>query len=113
MNTPKHQLLECASLVRKVIQDLMDRGETVLMRPQADSPLRAASPATSRPAQPAPGRQLPGELGVLAGEVAVCQSCELARTRKQTVFGEGDPRAQLVRKKTGRAGPSWVRPENF
>lgn len=35
-------------------------------------------------------------LGALTMQVAACQLCPLAKTRKNVVFGEGDPKARLV-----------------
>ena len=35
-------------------------------------------------------------LGMLCGEVAVCHACSLATTRKNTVFGDGNPEAKIV-----------------
>jgi len=54
-----------------------------------------------RPLQPvraaAAGAQLQDpRLGALAREAGQCRNCGLHQTRKQVVFGEGDPQAKLV-----------------
>jgi len=53
----------------------------------------------TRPAAPAPKltrEQKAAALAEMAAEVAPCQGCKLAATRTQTVFGVGDPDADLV-----------------
>ena len=42
------------------------------------------------------GRQKEGNLGRLRAGVAACTRCELSRTRRSAVFGEGNERARLV-----------------
>lgn len=67
------------------------------------SPLVASPPAVS-PAVPSPaasvvpsGHARVHQLEILRQEVAACERCpQLAQTRKQTVFGTGDPFARLV-----------------
>jgi uracil-DNA glycosylase len=56
----------------------------------------AASPPVPAPtpALPAPSRS--GSWETLRAEVTGCTRCELARTRTQTVFGVGDPHAELL-----------------
>lgn len=36
------------------------------------------------------------DLGALANEASTCPRCDLARTRTQVVFGDGDPHADLL-----------------
>jgi DNA polymerase len=64
-------------------------------------PSAALSEATTSPA-PREGHAALGDTGVagalraLAAEVAQCEKCSLCRTRTQTVFGVGNPNADLV-----------------
>jgi uracil-DNA glycosylase len=53
---------------------------------------RAAPPALAAPALAATEPQWQA----LRAEVSVCTRCELSRTRTQTVFGVGNPRAELL-----------------
>jgi len=53
--------------------------------------------SASRGATPAEGDERAAALAEVRREVAACTRCEqLARTRTQTVFGEGNPHARLV-----------------
>ncbi len=42
------------------------------------------------------GRGIPAEMERLRGEIAGCVKCELGRTRKNIVFGEGNPEAGIL-----------------
>ncbi|MBN2475688.1 MAG: uracil-DNA glycosylase [Pirellulales bacterium] len=70
--------------------------------PPADMAAVAQSPDDDRAAALAAGTHAPGDdqaaaLAAVQREVAACVRCaELARTRKQTVFGAGNPLARLV-----------------
>lgn len=63
----------------------------------------APRPQTARPA-PAPGRNIvvpppatvPGDWEGLRAAVMQCSRCRLAETRRNVVFGEGDPHAKLM-----------------
>lgn len=57
---------------------------------------KMAALKVSAPESAAPQAGLPAELGAIAKEVAVCAACPLHKTRTQTVFGTGNPRAKLV-----------------
>ncbi len=62
--------------------------------PAANEPPRA-EPAVVAAAPPTAGRA--AQLQVLSHQVAACTRCpELASTRRQTVFGVGDPAARIV-----------------
>jgi uracil-DNA glycosylase family 4 len=77
--------------------------ETPMPRPKAAAPTSLAAAAASLIRQPYPAN-LPSDapgcrslLTALDAEVKPCQLCrELAATRKQTVFGVGNPRARVV-----------------
>jgi len=69
----------------------------------AGVPARSSSPRIASPSPaPAPARpavKLEGraaELASVAEEVRVCTKCSLCETRKNTVFGVGNPHAELV-----------------
>jgi DNA polymerase len=65
-------------------------------RATADTPRPAREPENPVPAPPE-GEDHAAALARIACQVAVCVRCpELARTRKQTVFGVGNPHARLV-----------------
>jgi uracil-DNA glycosylase family 4 len=82
--------------VRSVYLEGMDL-ETVA----APAPKPARVPGASerslidRPASPASADGV-AALATLAREVSVCTRCELHKTRKQTVFGVGNPNAKLM-----------------
>ena len=65
-------------------------------------PLEEPQPDGFRPVEPQPDGLPPVEpqplvrLEALRGEVAGCPKCRLARSRTQTVFGEGDPCASWM-----------------
>jgi DNA polymerase len=61
----------------------------VIPDPTPAKPAAAAKPA------PAPARA-PRALDVIQAEVAACTKCELAKTRTNTVFSRGNPKAKLV-----------------
>ncbi|NDV12080.1 uracil-DNA glycosylase [Crenobacter caeni] len=73
-----------------------------LLPPQENKPAvpTPAPPAQSEPAAVAPGvaAQPTPQLGwaALAQTVAACQACPLAATRRQTVFGRGNPEARWM-----------------
>ena len=63
-------------------------------RPEVASPGLFAPP---RAAVPLAAREdLPDDLGTLARMVAECRKCGLCKTRTNTVFADGSPRAKLV-----------------
>ncbi len=68
----------------------------------AVQPVGQASPASmpnmSVPPSAAPSGKRPREMtwDELYDAVAVCRGCKLCRTRTNTVFGDGDPKAQLM-----------------
>jgi uracil-DNA glycosylase len=68
--------------------------------PAPASPARAVRPATRRAASspdPAVASEKAAALQTLhESRVKDCQKCHLARTRTQTVFGQGSPNARLV-----------------
>ena len=59
-------------------------------------PARAEAPGDSGPRneERSAGRRV--KLDVIRAEVAACRSCDLCRTRTQTVFGVGDPETRLL-----------------
>ena len=68
-------------------------------RHAAQSPLGQESNAAARPVEPqvASAAERQAALEVIRSEVAACQRCaELAATRRQTVFGVGNPQPRLV-----------------
>jgi DNA polymerase len=70
----------------------------VLRRPAAPLAMAASSPLPPPPPVPVPGRVagLAADWRALAEEVAVCVRCRLHERRTQTVFGVGDPGAELL-----------------
>lgn len=76
-------------------------------RPTAlPAPTPGPAPQVAAPASPQPGAIAPvaanasdpraAALAELAAEVATCMQCGLGKTRKQTVFGVGNPHADVV-----------------
>ncbi len=94
MSTPKQQLLATVAEMKKLLRQLEEAGEpgVSFFRP----PLRRAERPRSRRQGTAGGPAASEPLDRLAEVVAGCQKCVLFRDRRQTVFGEGDPRARLV-----------------
>lgn len=65
--------------------------------PAAGEPATSATPTTADGGSPAVEIDAAATLNLLQQEVAACTRCgELATTRKQTVFGVGNPQARLV-----------------
>lgn len=62
--------------------------------PETQSPVRAAAVSTT--ATPAMPAKVTGGLAELAKTVSVCTRCALHQSRKQTVFGVGNPHAKLM-----------------
>ncbi len=122
MPTPNDRLKR---ILTQQLRSLRQAGLTHVARPTPDSgppePLPVPSPEYSMPRKTAKQQSSdPTEaLKQLCGQVAACTRCqELAETRTQTVFGVGNPQAQVVfvgearleRTKTGRANPLWAAP---
>jgi DNA polymerase len=67
---------------------------------QADGGTAAAHPRERRPGSPAAGEgdgaETAAALGALAEVVAVCRRCRLCEGRQKTVFGAGNPDADLM-----------------
>lgn len=65
---------------------------------KAPAPVARPIDAPARPAAPAPviPVAMPAGLSELAKTVSVCMRCELHKSRKQTVFGVGNPNAKLM-----------------
>jgi len=69
--------------------------ETTSPTPSAVQPAPAKPPATAVPL-PALTGDREADLAALAKVVAECTKCELCETRKQTVFADGSPLAEVV-----------------
>lgn len=82
---------------------------TITLSPEVAAMLEAVQAAPALPPAPPPAPEpvaeeaapemdegRAAELAELAREVAACTKCGLCETRTQTVFGVGNPRAQLV-----------------
>ncbi len=79
------------------------RRGTVSLSPEVAAALEAIGPGTSEPqlatpeaAPSAPEPYTGPGLDALRGQVTACTQCPLSETRTQTVFGAGDPNADLV-----------------
>jgi DNA polymerase len=77
------------------LESLQRAGVTHLGKvPCGETPVSAVPDVAQKPAK---GDERTAALAVVAREVAACTRCpELARTRRQTVFGVGNPHARLV-----------------
>jgi len=65
------------------------------LSPEARAALeRLDEPLAAEPDSPAGGP--PPDLAELARQAAACRRCDLSKSRSQVVFGEGDPRAELM-----------------
>jgi DNA polymerase len=97
--TAHEERSELRALVAAFRVQLEARGRSGLLGVPR-SPARTAAPSPDRPAtslpEGAPG--LHGAAGLVAvrDELGDCQRCKLAPTRKQIVFGTGNPDADLV-----------------
>ena len=96
-------------LFRETIRDAQElvkasahaRRRTVTVSPEVAALLEgvAARPAPAVPAEAvasASGDAAAQELAALEAEVRICEQCGLWKTRTQTVFGQGNPHADLV-----------------
>lgn len=70
--------------------------ESWVLRRPPPPPAPAATAALLPPPLPATARGLATEWRALADEVAACVRCRLHERRTQTVFGVGDPAAELL-----------------
>lgn len=86
-----------ARAVRQTLESLQRAGVTHLNRTAvAQAAPKSLPPSSSAPPAP-PVEEKLQQLQVLQAEVAGCTRCsELAQTRKQTVFGVGNPNTRLV-----------------
>ncbi len=92
-----------APLIAPLIRSAGNSEAAMVKRPQGEVPKRAATilarsaskarTETARAAPPAPGDN---GLNALRREAMACQRCDLYRFATQTVFGEGEPDADLV-----------------
>ena len=71
-----------------------------LYRPRADARMNAPAPPPAAPeavaTEPVASGASDGELAALQQEIAACQACDLWQGRTQTVFGVGDPHAEVM-----------------
>jgi uracil-DNA glycosylase family 4 len=66
--------------------------------PAAAATVAATAPVVAAPVVAAPGIRALDEAAwqALRAQVSVCTRCELSKTRTQTVFGVGNPRAEIM-----------------
>jgi len=88
-------------LVLNALEQIRERGEKLPRASRTSlGELQRTQPRESRAAQTAPGKTVPGKsllLELIRVRVAGCIKCpHLAATRTQTVFGIGNPNAELM-----------------
>lgn len=91
------ELVEVIGLAKRFLEQEKKRGiELIKMRPETMKAIETAS----RQAVTAPAGQAVGDPEKLLDEirpaVETCTKCDLANTRTNTVFGQGNPHAKLV-----------------
>lgn len=74
----------------------ISRSDTAETTPDYTTPLKAVSAPMMAGSGPKASDDTPNTLAALQQRVANCTACELHCTRKQTVFGVGDPNARLL-----------------
>lgn len=98
-----------AAIAATSLQQLKEALKPSTAAPQPPKSPSSQSAEGTQPAKPAPAarnqssmrlnpvEEIPGDsLEKIAAEVAVCQKCDLCKTRKKTVPGVGNPSARLV-----------------
>jgi len=89
---PGEQALQVVRALKRYVENLIDQGKSPVI---FNKPLKRYAPQ-----QTVSGVRckLPGHTGLaaLAKNIQACSQCGLAGTRKNVVFGEGDPDASLV-----------------
>ncbi|MCD4813710.1 uracil-DNA glycosylase [bacterium] len=88
MSQLKNELLDSIRRMKKNIAAQINRGDNII------SFFRTGKTSPSRILQPAAKEQ--DGFQKLYAQVKNCKQCELAGSRRNVVFGEGDPSAQLV-----------------
>jgi len=82
----------------EVSPDVAERLQRLIVQPAVvqEELFAAEAPAPAPAAVPAEHGDVEAALGTLRSIVSTCERCELCRTRKQTVFGEGNFQPQIV-----------------
>jgi uracil-DNA glycosylase len=92
---PRAELASIAASLGAYLEQQRDSGAMgIPRRGTAPTPTPAPTPTATPAPAPTPA-VAPRSLDVLEKEVAACTRCELAKTRKKTVFARGNPAAKL------------------
>lgn len=90
------KLVEQAAHPKKRTLVLSPEVAALVEAPTATRPKEMEAPAPEASAAPVSQPQDAGSLEELCEQVRVCEKCGLCETRNKTVFGTGDPHADLV-----------------
>jgi uracil-DNA glycosylase family 4 len=94
---PADELLALVRHLKSQIESGIDAGKTPAYLCMAGEPAALDAAAAERPhAQNRPSARKTVTLGEVKNELGDCQRCSLGRVRTNIVFGEGNPRAEIV-----------------
>ena len=94
---PADELLALVRSLKAQIQSEIDAGKTpayLCMKAEPAAGDKSAADKSQAQSRPSPRKEL--TLGDVKKELGDCQRCSLGRVRTNIVFGEGNPKAEIV-----------------